>query len=165
MGENAITCNRVPLVHVNTVFSKVSLKLLKGRDFVKEGKFKTELYNSIKQRGVLDPLLVWYLTKVPSGPKCGFLVRVGSSRVQICKEFEDIGLQELPCFVLNYQGRFKATKRNKGFSNPLVEGDLIDSREKALMYCFNKNIELRFSPKGWLVFAVSKNFLKIKDKY
>ena len=165
MVTNSITCNGKPLVHVNTVFNYVNVKDLKGRDILNDKRFEKELYQSIKEKGILDPLLVWFLTYVPKGPKSGYLVRVGSSRLQICKKYSELGIQKIPCFVLNYKGTFKPTARNKGYNVPLAEGELINSKEKALFYCYNKDIQLRFSEKGWLTFAIANKFLKNLKKY
>jgi len=164
---NLITCNRVPLKHINTVFTSVLVKELRGRCSIPEveSDFRKKLYASIKEKGVLDPLLVWFLTGIPIGPKSGFLVRVGSSRLQICNESPELEIKELPCFVLNYQGNYKPSSRNKGFFQPLVEGELINSKEKALSYCHNKEIVLRFSTGGWLTYAVANKFEKIHESY
>jgi len=164
LGQNLITVNRMPVKHVNTVFSKVPIDQLKGRNRIDDDRFEKKLYESIKDKGILDPLLVWFLTGVPRGPKSGFLIRVGSSRLQVCKEYPDLGIKELPCFVLNYKGTYKPTKKNKGFFNPVVEGEFMDNREKALGYCHNKNMLLRFSDGGWLVFAVA-DFMKDHRNY
>jgi len=165
MVSNLITCNGKPLIHINTVFTYINVQDLKSRDILTDKKFEEELYKSIKEKGILDPLLVWFLTGVPNGPKSGYLVRVGSSRLHICKEYPELGIKKMPCFVLNYQGTFKPTARNKGYNLPLAEGELINSKEGALLHCYNKDIQLRFSEKGWLVYAVAMKFLKNLEKY
>ena len=167
MVENKITCNKIPLNHINTVFTYVPIEKLRGRCVIprSEEKFKKELYKSIESKGVLEPLLVWFLTNVPVGPKSGFLVRVGSSRLQICKEFSNLNIKKLSCFVLNFVGTYKSTQRNKGFFEPIVEGELMNSPEKVLTHCYNKNVKLRFSEKGWLVSVIMGEFLKSKEMY
>jgi len=165
MVNNSITCNRKPLIHVNTVFNYINVKDLKSRDVLTNKKFEEKLYLSIKEKGILDPLLVWFLTGVPKGPKSGYLVRVGSSRLHVCKEYSELGIQKVPCFVLNFKGTFKPNTRNKGYIVPLTEGELMDSKEKVLYHCYNKDIQLRFSEKGWLVFAIADKFLKNIKKY
>jgi len=164
---NLITCNKVPLKHLNTVFTKVSVKELRGRCSIPpiESEFRTKLYESLKEKGILDPLLVWFLTGIPIGPKSGFLVRVGSSRLQLCNEHPELGITEAPCFVLNYKGNYKSSARNKGFFEPPIEGEFINSKEKALRHCHNKEIVLRFSTEGWLTYAVADKFEKNHNKY
>lgn len=164
---NLITCNRVPLKHINTVFKNVPIKELRGRSVIPkvETDFRKKLYDSIQEKGILDPLLVWFLTGIPIGPKSGYLVRVGSSRLQLCNEHPELEITELPCFVLNYKGNYKPSSRNKGYFQPSVEGELITSKEKALSYCHNKDIVLRFSTEGWLTYAVADKFEKHHNKY
>jgi len=167
LTENMITCDGVHLKHINTVFTYVSINKLKLRDIIPKGEneFKKSLYESIKRNSIKDPLLVWFLTGVAQGPKSGFMVRVGSSRLQICNEHPELGIENLPCFVLNYQGDYKSKLNLSGFYEPLVQGELMDSRFKVLKHCGNKHITLRFSEEGWLVFAFADNFLEHTKVY
>lgn len=165
--ENMITCDGVHLKHINTVFTYVSINRLKNRCIIPEVEegFKKKLYESIRRKGVKDPLLVWFLTGVVQGSKSGFMVRVGSSRLQICIEYPELGIDSLPCFVLNYQGNYESKQNAPGFFEPLVEGELMDNRFKVLEHCGNKYIKLSFSDEGWLIYAIADKFLRNIEVY
>jgi len=85
------------------------------------------LYPSIKKGGILDPLVVQFITNVPKDLG-GFAVLLGNNRLRVIKESEDLDIEEVPCFVVNISGK------GGDFKEPFLEGELINSEERAMKY-------------------------------
>jgi len=128
---------------VNTVFANICRKdipvdLMTENEYQKDSKNwrsarrrfifrKDYLYPSMKRSGIVDPLIIQFITNV-SKDLGGFRCLIGNNRLTAMEEYSDIAADLLPCFVINIKG-------NGGdFQEPLILGEVIDSEEKARNY-------------------------------
>ena len=133
----------IMLTVLNTVFAKVAVSEFpvsaisnnhydsgtkRYRTALRRNKFRREiLYPSMKAGGVLDPLIVQYVTNVPKEVG-GFICVIGNNRLRVIREFEDLNIKEVPCFVVNLVGE------GGDFGKEPIKGRVIDSDEVALEY-------------------------------
>jgi len=162
---------------VNTVFANIKTELIPAnamkQDYYVSGtsmwracgrrvRFrKNILYPSVKEKGIVDPLLLQYFTNVPEAFS-GFRCILGNNRLTLLKEYPDLDIQELPCFVINIKGE------GGGFSEPIIEGELIDSEDKALQHYKytgvyqkhgRKGLTFSFNEDSWLIDVFIRKFL------
>jgi hypothetical protein len=122
---------------------------------------KNILYPSVKEKGIVDPLLLQYITNVPE-KLSGFRCFIGNNRLTLLKEYPELNIEELPCFVINIKGE------GGDFEEPIIEGELINTEEKALEYYKytdtylkhgRKLLNFAFNEDGWLIDVKIRRFL------
>jgi len=138
---------------INTVFANVCRKdipvdLMTKDEYQKDGKnwrsarrrfiFRRDyLYPSMKKSGIVDPLIIQFITNVPK-ELGGFRCLIGNNRLTAMEEYSDIAVDVLPCFVINIRGN------GTDFQEPLIQGEVIDSEEKARNYYNGKITYIRY---------------------
>jgi len=138
---------------VNTVFANVNRKnipvdLMSIDDYGKGGKnwrsarrrfvFRRDyLYPSMKKNGIVDPLIIQFITNVPK-ILGGFRCLIGNNRLTAMEEYSDIAVDLLPCFVINIKGS------GGDFEESLISGEIIDTEEKARKYYNGKISYIRY---------------------
>ncbi len=162
---------------INTVFTQISTALIPAnamkQDYYVHGtsmwracgrrvRFrKNILYPSIKEKGIVDPLLLQFITNVPEKVG-GFRCVIGNNRLTLLKEYPNLNIEKLPCFVINIKGE------GGDFQESMIEGELIDSKEKALEHYKYTDTYLKhgrntltfgFNEDGWLIDVRIRRFL------
>jgi len=138
---------------VNTVYANIRrnnipIDLMKQDEYLKGSKnwrsagrrfeFRRDcLYPSIKKSGIADPLIIQFITNV-SKELGGFRCLIGNNRLTVMEEYSDIAVDILPCFVINIRGN------GTDFQEPLIQGEVIDSEEKARNYYNGKITYIRY---------------------
>jgi hypothetical protein len=121
----------------NTPLDKHPFGSKRSRVIYKRARFRNKiLYPSIKKEGIIDPLVVQYVINVPENLG-GWFCWIGNNRLRVIKEYPDLKIEEIPCFVINISGIKDNGERP-------IEGKLINKPAEAKEYYGGKPQYLMF---------------------